>query len=87
MASHHGSSPAAWTTVTFIIAGFIVGAFALVFGHLAWVVASVGVVVAGLVIGKIMQLMGLGQRTYAASARSAGRPDGGTGLAEPEGAR
>lgn len=87
MASNHGSSPAAWTTVTITIVGFIVGGLALVLGRPAAVVASGGIVVAGLVLGKIMQLMGLGQRTFATSFPPAGRNEEGTGLAEPEGAR
>lgn len=62
MAADHGSSPAAWTTVTITVVGFTVGAFALVFGRPAVVVASGGIIIAGLIVGKIMQLMGLGAR-------------------------
>lgn len=87
MASDHGSSPAAWTTVTITIVGFIVGGLALVLGRPTAVVASGGIVLAGLVVGKIMQLLGLGQRTSATSFRPAARSEEGTGLAEPEGAR
>lgn len=65
MASDHGSTPAAWTTVALVVVGFVVGAFALVVGATAWVVVGGGIVVAGGIVGKVMQLMGLGRRTYA----------------------
>lgn len=86
MAANHGSSPAAWTTVTIIVVGFTVGGLALVLGSTAGVVVGGGVVVAAFVAGKVMQLVGLGQHTYPAVSRLSGRGAKDTGHAEPEGA-
>lgn len=60
MAAHHGNTPAAWTGVMVILAGFVVGAIGLVIG--SWPVFWVGVALGpiGLIVGKIMQKMGLG---------------------------
>jgi Family of unknown function (DUF6704) len=59
-ASHHGSTPAAWTAVTLILIAFLVGGVGLVVGN--WVVFWVGVALAvvAVVVGKIMQAMGMG---------------------------
>jgi hypothetical protein len=58
--SHHGSTPAAWTAVTLILIAFLVGGIGLVAG--SWVVfwAGVALGVVGLVVGMIMQAMGMG---------------------------
>jgi hypothetical protein len=57
----HGHTPAAWTAVAIMIVGFTVGAIAVVTAVPWLVAAGVGIVVAGAVAGKVMQLMGLGQ--------------------------
>lgn len=60
--AHHGSTPAAWTTVTVALVACLVGAAGLIAQN--WVVFWVGaglLVVAG-IVGKIMQAMGLGAR-------------------------
>jgi hypothetical protein len=61
-ASHHGSTPAAWTAVTLILIAFLVGAIGLVVGN--WVVfwAGVALGIIGGVVGLIMQAMGMGTR-------------------------
>jgi hypothetical protein len=67
--AHHGNTPAAWTGVTVILIGFVVGGIGLVID--SWTVFWIGVVlgVVGPVVGKVMQKLGLG-------ADSAGRlPD------------
>ena len=58
--AHHGNTPAAWTAVTIILIGFVVGGVGLVIGN--WVVFWIGVILCplGLVVGKVMQRMGLG---------------------------
>lgn len=60
--AHHGSTPAAWTTVTVAVVAFLVGAAGLVVGD--WVVfwIGAGLLVVAAVVGKIMQAMGLGAR-------------------------
>jgi hypothetical protein len=58
--SHHGNTPAAWTGVTLILAGFVVGGLGMVIDN--WTMFWVGVVLLPLggIVGKIMQKMGLG---------------------------
>ena len=69
----HGSTPAAWTAVVIILAAFTLGAIAMVLGPnwlLFWI--SVAIAVVGALVGKVMQLMGLGAGTSASSGTSAG---------------
>ena len=58
--AHHGNTPAAWTGVTIILVGFAVGGLGLVLDN--WLMFWVGValVPVAVIIGKIMQRMGLG---------------------------
>jgi len=58
--AHHGNTPAAWTGVMIILVGFVVGGLGLVIGSetLFWV--GVALLPAGVIVGKIMQKMGLG---------------------------
>lgn len=62
MPHHHGSTPAAWTAVGLILLAFLVGAAGLIIPN--WYVfwAGVALLVVGLVVGKVMQAMGLGTR-------------------------
>lgn len=59
---NHGQTPAAWTAVTIIMIAFFVGTLGIVLGQwwLFWV--GVGLVVVGAVVGKVMQMMGLGKQ-------------------------
>jgi hypothetical protein len=65
--AHHGNTPAAWTGVTIILAGFVVGGIGLVID--SWTVFWVGVAlgVIGPIVGKVMQKLGLGVETAQAS--------------------
>lgn len=58
----HGSTPAAWTTVTIITIAFAVGTVAIILGNwpLFWV--GVALVIVAPVVGKVMQKMGLGKK-------------------------
>ena len=63
MSTHHdshGSTPAAWTAVTIIMVAFLVGGIGVVAAQpwLFWV--GVGLIVVGIVVGKVMQMMGMG---------------------------
>lgn len=60
---NHGSTPAAWAAVVIIMAAFVVGALgiALATPWLFWV--GVAGVVVGLLVGKVMQMMGMGARS------------------------
>jgi len=61
----HGSTPAAWTAVTIIMIAFLVGGIGVV-AALPWLFwAGVALVVVGLIVGKVMQMMGLGSESAA----------------------
>ncbi|MQA96812.1 MAG: hypothetical protein GEV11_20015 [Streptosporangiales bacterium] len=66
----HGNTPAAWTTVVLIIAGFCVGGLGMVLStyKITWTIVGLGIVVAGAIAGKVMQLMGLGRPGYGEGA-------------------
>lgn len=68
--NEHGHTPAAWTTVILILAGFVVGCIAVILLNwpLFWI-GGVGLVVVAGIVGKIMQMMGLGQRDPQAGAQ------------------
>ena len=59
--SHHGNTPAAWTAVIIAIVAFVVGGFGTIIGNL-WIV-GLGFFLLGVsaVVGKLMQMAGLGQ--------------------------
>ena len=60
MSSSHGNTPAAWTAVTIMFVGFLLSGLALPF-ELPWLFfVGLGVVALGAVVGKVMQMMGLG---------------------------
>jgi hypothetical protein len=61
MRADHGHTPAAWTAVTIILAGFVVGAFGVVFAQPWLAFVGAGIIVLGAIVGKIMQMMGLGK--------------------------
>ena len=58
--AHHGNTPAAWTGVILILVGFTVGGLGLVLG--SWLMFWIGVAICpiGVIVGKVMQKMGLG---------------------------
>lgn len=59
---NHGQTPAAWTAVSIIFVGFFVGCIAVI--QLNWVLLWVGaaIVVLGAIVGKVMQMMGMGKQ-------------------------
>jgi hypothetical protein len=58
---HHGNSVAAWTAVTIMLVGFLLAVFAWVkHNDLVLYGAGAGVIVVGLIVGKVLQMMGLG---------------------------
>lgn len=71
MSDNHGQTPAAWTAVTIITLGFLIGGFAVAFAKpwLFW--TSVGIIAFGALAGWIMRAMGLGQSP--STSHSAGR--------------
>lgn len=77
MSATHGNTPAAWTAVALILLAFVIGALAVAIGNwpLFWI-GGVGFAIVGAIVGKVMQMMGLGQKPK--SARSAGTQSAGT---------
>ena len=59
--SHHGNTPAAWTTVILVILAFAVSGTAIWVGNAAMFWAGVVIAVIAVVVGKLMQMAGLGQ--------------------------
>jgi hypothetical protein len=69
--NEHGNTPAAWTAVMVMVVGFGIGTVAVIMLNwpLFWI-GGVGVIVVGAIVGKVMQMMGLGQPLPAAQAES-----------------
>ncbi|MCI0688293.1 MAG: hypothetical protein L0Y54_13820 [Sporichthyaceae bacterium] len=61
-AEDHGHSTAAWTATVVALAGFVVGGLALVLARPWLFYLGIGLLVLAAVIGKMMQMMGLGAR-------------------------
>ena len=60
MSASHGNTPAAWSAVGIMFVGFLVSGFALPL-ELPWLFfVGLGVVALGAVVGKVMQMMGMG---------------------------
>ena len=60
--NEHGNTAAGWTAVIIMVIGFVVGAVAVI--QLNWPlfwIGGVGLVVLGAIVGKVMQMMGMGQ--------------------------
>ena len=58
--AHHGNTPAAWTGVTLMLIGFVVGGIGLVVGSMMLFWVGVVLQPVGLVAGMVMAKMGLG---------------------------
>ncbi|NGO70383.1 HGxxPAAW family protein [Streptomyces boncukensis] len=61
MAHSHGHTPAAWTGVIIAFIGFCTGSVFMVVPSPAGVIASLGLIALGAVVGGVMRAMGLGQ--------------------------
>jgi hypothetical protein len=59
----HGNTPAAWTAVIIMTGAFLNGAVAVIMQNwtLFWI-GGVGLFVVGAIVGKVMQMMGMGQQ-------------------------
>ena len=64
MSAHddHGKTPAAWTVLVIVTAAFIIGVVGLFIGSWVTFWVSVGVLLLGAIVGKVMQAMGLGKK-------------------------
>ena len=63
----HGNTPAAWTAVTIVMIAFVIGAVAVwtMNWPLFWV-GGVGLLVVGVIVGKVMSMMGMGKQPQGA---------------------
>jgi hypothetical protein len=61
--AHHGNTPAAWTGVTILLIGWVVGAVGLMVGAMLLFWIGVALQPVGLVAGAAMSKMGLGADT------------------------
>ena len=69
MSDSHGHTPAAWTSVAIMFVGFLISGLALPWA-LEWLFFVGLVVVAlGAVVGKVMQMMGMGNTVAYKDAR------------------
>lgn len=58
---NHGNTTAAWVTVTLVVLGGLVMALGMI-APLLWLVwAGLGVIVVGLVVGRVLATLGFGQ--------------------------
>jgi hypothetical protein len=60
MSANHGSTPAAWTGVTIVLIGFIVGGLGLALENMPLFWAGVACAPVGAIVGYVMAKMGLG---------------------------
>ena len=60
MATGHGHTPAAWTSVTIMFVGCLIGAVAVVLANIPLLIGAGVVILLGAVTGKVMAMMGLG---------------------------
>lgn len=58
--AHHGNTPAAWTGVTIMLIGWVVGAIGLVASTMLLFWIGVALQPVGLIVGAIMAKMGMG---------------------------
>jgi hypothetical protein len=56
----HGNTPAAWTAVILCILGFLVGGLGLPLHNVPMFIVGAVAVVISPIVGKVMQLMGMG---------------------------
>jgi hypothetical protein len=61
--AHHGNTPAAWTGVTIMLIGWVVGAIGLMIGNMLMFWVGVALQPVGLAAGGIMSKMGMGADT------------------------
>lgn len=60
MSAHHGNTPAAWTAVTIILIGFVVGGLGLVLETMLVFWIGVALWPIGVIAGMVMAKMGMG---------------------------
>ncbi|AEI12332.1 HGxxPAAW family protein [Cellulomonas gilvus] len=71
--TNHGRTLAAWTTTWVVVVGSVVAALGLVLSLMWLFWAGLGLAVAGVVLGKVLQVLGHGQGGAATLARQRAR--------------
>jgi len=66
----HGNTPAAWTLVGIVIAGFTVGGIGFIIANIPLVIVAAVICVVGIVVGKAMQMMGMGAQPKSSTKTS-----------------
>jgi hypothetical protein len=64
---NHGQTPAAWTLVVIVLVGCLVSAIGVIVASSVVFFVGLGVVVLGLIVGKVMQMMASDESTSGAS--------------------
>lgn len=70
---NHGHTPAAWVTVILVLIGGVVMAIAVLVAEPWMFWTGLGVVVVGLVLGRVLKMLGFGQPGARAGDRDAER--------------
>jgi hypothetical protein len=73
--TNHGHTTAAWTTTIIVLVGSVAGALGLILDHTWMFYAGLGVALLGIVVGKVLQVLGYGQggkHTLAKARRNGG---------------
>ena len=60
MSAHHGNTPAAWTGVLIVLAGFVIGGVGLVIDSMTVFWIGVACAPIGAIVGMVLGKMGLG---------------------------
>ena len=58
---NHGNTRAAWATVLIVLAGGLLSTLAIIASSMPLFWVGLGVVAAGLVVGRVMRMLGMGQ--------------------------
>lgn len=62
-ATNHGHTTASWTLVILVLVGSLVAAAGVIVAEAVLFWAGMGIAVLGVVVGKVLQVLGLGQPT------------------------
>ena len=68
--TNHGNTTAAWVTVMLVVLGSLVASLAMVFATVPLVWVGAGIVFLGLVAGRVLKMLGLGQPAAPAERRT-----------------
>lgn len=69
---NHGHTTAAWVTVVVVLVGALVSCLAVIFAESWMFWAGLGVIVIGLVLGRVLKMFGFGQPGQRAGSHDAG---------------